>query len=69
MCASSKGDANLSDFIESEYLQNQVDSIKELSDMYTQLSRVGEGVGVFIMDRELLEAMQDSSKSNNSNDK
>lgn len=31
------------DFIEKEYLEEQVTAIKKLADMVTQLNRVGEG--------------------------
>lgn len=49
----SKEDANLCDFLESEYLQEQVDAIKELGDHVTNLKRVGEGLGVYLYDKEL----------------
>ncbi|CRL01998.1 CLUMA_CG015367, isoform A [Clunio marinus] len=42
--ASSNNDANMCDFLESEFLQEQVDGIKELSDHVTNLKRVGEGL-------------------------
>nr|CAD7463119.1 unnamed protein product [Timema tahoe] len=51
--ASSKGDANLCDFLETEYLQEQVDSIKEIADHLTNIRRVGEGLGIFMFDKEL----------------
>lgn len=51
--ASGKKDINLCDFLENEYLQEQVDSIKEISDYVTSLKRVGEGLGVYMFDREL----------------
>lgn len=43
------------DFLETEFLQEQVDAIKEISDHVTNLERVGEGLGVFIFDKELTE--------------
>lgn len=46
-------DENFCDFIETEFLQEQVDSIKEISDHITNLKRVGEGLGVYMFDREL----------------
>ncbi|XP_043289562.1 soma ferritin-like [Venturia canescens] len=52
---SSHNDPNLLDFLESEYLQEQVDAIKEISDHITNLERVGEGLGVFVFDKELNE--------------
>lgn len=38
------------DFIESEYLEEQVTAIKELSDHVTQLKRVGSGLGEYQYD-------------------
>merc|ERR1712150_469314 len=43
--ADSHGDAQMCDFIESEYLEEQVNAIKEISDHITQLKRVGSGLG------------------------
>lgn len=51
--AAEKNDVNLCDFLENEYLQEQVDSMKEISDYVTNLKRVGEGLGVHIFDRQL----------------
>ncbi|XP_070538591.1 soma ferritin-like [Ptychodera flava] len=50
---SAKTDPHLSDFIEGEFLKEQVESIKEMSDMITNLKRVGSGVGEFLFDKEL----------------
>lgn len=51
--ASSHKDANLCDFLETEYLQEQVDSIKSIGDLLTNVRRVGEGLGIFVFDKEL----------------
>lgn len=51
--ASNHNDPNFVDFIETEYLQEQVDSMKEIGDHVTNLERVGEGLGVFMFDRQL----------------
>ncbi|GLV37091.1 Ferritin 3 heavy chain homologue [Carabus blaptoides fortunei] len=51
--ASSHGDANLCDFLETEFLQEQVDAIKEIADHVTNLKRVGEGLGVYVFDKEI----------------
>lgn len=51
--ASSHSDANLCDFLETEYLQEQVDSIKSIGDLLTNVRRVGEGLGIFVFDKEL----------------
>ncbi|XP_020285577.1 soma ferritin isoform X2 [Pseudomyrmex gracilis] len=53
--ATTHNDANLMDFLETEFLQEQVDAIKEIADHVTNLERVGEGLGVFIFDKELNE--------------
>ena len=49
-----KKDANLCDFLEGHYLQEQVDAIKEYSDLVTKLKRAGDGLGTHILDKELL---------------
>ncbi|CAH0559979.1 unnamed protein product [Brassicogethes aeneus] len=54
--ASSHMDVNLCDFLETHYLQEQVDAIKEISDHVTNLKRVGEGLGVFVFDQKLQES-------------
>lgn len=40
------------DFLESEYLEEQVNAIKEISDHITQLKRVGSGLGEYMYDKE-----------------
>ena len=52
--ASEQNDANFCDFLESNYLNEQVESIKELSGFVTQLKRVGPGLGEYMFDRETL---------------
>lgn len=51
--ASKNEDPQLCDFVESEYLQEQVEAIKELGVFVSQLRRVGKGHGVYHFDREL----------------
>ncbi|PSN33797.1 Soma ferritin [Blattella germanica] len=46
-------DANFCDFLESEFLQEQVESIKEIADHLTNIRRCGEGLGIFVFDKEL----------------
>ena len=41
------------DFIETEYLEEQVKAIKEISDHITQLKRVGCGLGEYMYDKQL----------------
>lgn len=53
--ASKNGDAHLCDFLETHFLEEQVKASKELSDMITRMKRAGEGLGVHIIDRELLD--------------
>jgi ferritin heavy chain len=53
--ASQNGDVHLCDFLETEFLDEQVKSIKELADYVTQLKRVGSGLGEYIFDKELSE--------------
>jgi ferritin heavy chain len=53
--ASDNGDAHLCDFLESEFLNEQVEAIKELADYCTQLKRCGPGLGEYIFDKELSE--------------
>ncbi|CAG9859702.1 unnamed protein product [Phyllotreta striolata] len=48
-------DINLCDFLETHYLQEQVDAMKEIGDHVTNLRRVGEGLGTFMFDRKLAE--------------
>merc|ERR1712179_430138 len=48
----SKGDAHLCDFIEAEFLGEQVEGIKELGDLITKIKRAGDGLGLHIMDKE-----------------
>nr|AEN71561.1 ferritin 2 [Argopecten irradians] len=46
------GDAQFQDFLESEYLEEQVNAIKEISDHITNLKRVGPGLGEYLYDKE-----------------
>ncbi|PHT48591.1 hypothetical protein CQW23_12799 [Capsicum baccatum] len=47
-------DAQLADFVETEYLQEQVEAIKRISEYVAQLRRVGKGHGVWHFDQMLL---------------
>lgn len=52
--ASAKSDAHLTDFLESEYLNEQVEAIKELGDNITKLKRAGpNGLGEYLFDKDL----------------
>merc|ERR1711934_1158994 len=50
--AEAKGDSHLSDFVD-EFLEDQVASIKSIGDMITKLKRVGDGLGLFLFDKEM----------------
>lgn len=49
------GDAQFCDWLESHYLTEQVEAIKELSDHITNLKRVGTGLGEYMYDKETLD--------------
>jgi ferritin heavy chain len=51
--AGSHNDPQLCDFLETHFLEEQVKSIKELSEYVTQLKRCGSGLGEYIFDKEL----------------
>ncbi|RNA26745.1 ferritin [Brachionus plicatilis] len=51
--ASENNDAHLADFLESEYLEEQVHAIKELGEMISKLKRAGNGLGEYLFDKEL----------------
>ncbi|KAG5680446.1 hypothetical protein PVAND_009954 [Polypedilum vanderplanki] len=51
--ATSHNDVNFCDFLESEFLKEQVDAIKEISEHVTNLKRCGEGLGVYMFDKHL----------------
>merc|ERR1719431_2301075 len=53
MACDSKGDAHLCDFIEAEFLGEQVEGIKELGDLITKIKRAGDGLGLHIMGKEI----------------
>ena len=51
--ASGKGDPHLCDFLETHFLPEQVEDIKELGDWVSKLKRVGPGLGEHIIDKEI----------------
>ena len=53
--ADRNNDPQLADFIESEFLAEQVEAIKKISDYVSQLRRVGKGHGVWHFDQMLLD--------------
>ncbi|XP_076944996.1 ferritin-3, chloroplastic-like [Bidens hawaiensis] len=52
--ASENNDVHLADFVESEFLGEQVEAIKKISEYVAQLRRVGKGLGVWHFDQMLL---------------
>merc|ERR1711971_602013 len=50
--ADAKADSHLSDFVD-EFLEDQVASIKSIGDTITKLKRVGDGLGLFLFDKEM----------------
>ena len=57
--ATAHNDAQMCDFLESEYLKEQVEAIKEISDYVTNLQRVGTGLGEYMFDKETLHGEDD----------
>jgi len=51
--ADEKEDPQLTDFLEGEYLKEQVEAHKEIGDLITKMKRAGDGVGLHIIDKEL----------------
>ena len=52
--AGTHGDSQLCDFIEGDYLKEQVEAEKEVGDLITKMKRVGsEGLGLHIIDKEM----------------
>merc|ERR1712180_154106 len=47
------GDAHLCDFLEANFLDEQVDAIKEISGWITKLKRAGPGLGFHMIDKEI----------------
>merc|ERR1719466_362176 len=46
------GDAHLCDFLEANFLDEQVDAIKEISAWITKLKRTGPGLGFHLIDKD-----------------
>lgn len=52
--SSGHNDAQMTDFLEGNYLQEQVTAIKEIGEYITNLKRVGSGLGEYMFDKETL---------------
>lgn len=53
--AETHGDKQMCDWIETHFLTEQVEAIKELGDYITNLKRVGTGLGEYMFDKETLD--------------
>lgn len=53
--ATAHNDPQMTDFLEEHFLEEQVESIKELSTYVTNLKRVGPGLGEYTFDKETLD--------------
>merc|ERR1712012_122824 len=53
-CASDNNDARLADFLEANFLDEQVEAINKLSKMITNAKRCGDGLGVYQFDHETM---------------
>ena len=51
--AEKHNDAHFMDFLESEFLDEQVESIKKIGDYLRQLKRAGSGLGEYLFDQRL----------------
>lgn len=51
---SKHNDPHLCDYLEENFLPEQVESINKLAKHHTNLVRVGDGIGVFLYDKEFL---------------
>ncbi len=47
----------MTDFVEGKLLAPQVESVKQVAEYVSQLRRVGPGVGVYLVDRQLSEGL------------
>lgn len=53
-----ENDPQFLDFLESIYLLEQVESIREIAGYVSQLNRVGDGLGTHVWDQELLQKLK-----------
>ena len=51
--ASTHNDVHLSDYLESEFLDEQVEAVRHLGEMIVKLKRAGPGLGEYLFDKEL----------------
>jgi ferritin heavy chain len=53
--ASTHGDPHLTNYIEEKFLDDQVDSMRQIAGYITNLKRVGPGMGEYLFDKETLD--------------
>jgi ferritin heavy chain len=51
--ADTNNDVHLADYLEGEFIAEQVDAVKKLSDLITRCKRAGPGLGEHLFDKEL----------------
>ena len=66
--AAADGDVHLCDFLETYFLDEQVNAIKELSDWITKLKRTGPRLGFYLIDKEFEESEKKLSPEEKSDD-
>ena len=49
-----KGDSHLFEFVD-DFLEEQVGGIRGTGEMITEMKRVGEGLGLHILDKEMMD--------------
>jgi len=54
LVASSHDDAHLSDYLEGEFLTEQVEAIKEIGDLITRAKKAGDGLGEYLFDKDTM---------------
>ncbi|XP_063718285.1 soma ferritin-like [Symsagittifera roscoffensis] len=61
--ADGHGDKQFCDFLESHYLEEQVDSIKEFGDLISRAKKCGPGLGEFLFDKHAFDS-EDEAPAN-----
>lgn len=51
--ATERTDPHLCDYLEEHFLKEQVETIHKIAKLHTNLTRVGDGLGVFLFDKDL----------------
>merc|ERR1711872_808213 len=51
--ASDNNDGQMTDFLEGEFLKEQVEAIKEIGNLVTKMKRAGDGVGLYMIDKDM----------------